>query len=53
MTGLSRSTIDRYVEKDLFPIPRRIGPNAVRWLLSEILAWMASRPPNGDYRGSE
>ena len=47
MTGLSRSTIDRYVEKDMFPKPRRIGPNSVRWLLSEILVWMASRPPNG------
>ena len=47
ITGLSRTTIWRYVRAGLFPPPRCLGPNSVGWLASEIASWMASRPvPN-------
>lgn len=44
MTGLSRSTIYRYEGSADFPRRRRVGPNAVRWLDTDILEWMQSRP---------
>src|SRR5262245_24817927 len=43
-TGLSRASIYRYVAHNLFPARRRIGPNRIAWLASEVLAWMQSRP---------
>ena len=45
---LSSSTIYRYMAKGMFPRSRRIGPNSVRWLESEVREWMESRPPNGE-----
>ena len=44
ITGLSRSTIYRMVKTGQFPQPVRIRPKAVRWRLSDILAWMESMP---------
>ena len=44
ITGLSRSTIYRLMDAGEFPQAKSIGPNCVRWLLSEIIAWMESRP---------
>lgn len=44
MVGISNSTLWRWVEAGLFPAQIRIGPRAVRWRLSEVLAWIASRP---------
>jgi len=49
-TKLSRSSI--YAKLDptsqsfdpTFPIPIRTGSRSVRWLASEIFAWIASRP---------
>jgi prophage regulatory protein len=43
-TGLSRASIYRYVARNLFPSPRRIGPGRVAWLGSEVRTWMQSRP---------
>ena len=43
-TGLSRSTIYRYMRLGRFPEPVRVGPAAVRWPLDEIQEWIASRP---------
>jgi prophage regulatory protein len=43
-TGLSRATIYRYVERNLFPPRRRIGPNRVAWLAAEVVARAESRP---------
>jgi len=43
-TGLSPSSIYRYAARDLFPAQRRIGPNRVAWIASEVLAWVESRP---------
>ena len=44
ITGLSRSTIYRLMDAGEFPQAKSIGPNCVRWLLSEIIAWIESRP---------
>jgi len=43
-TGLSSATIYRYMALDLFPARRKLGPNRVGWLASEVKAWSESRP---------
>lgn len=40
ITGLSRSTRWRLERDRKFPKRRRISPNAVGWLASEIREWM-------------
>lgn len=42
--GLARSTIYRLMREDKFPVPKRLGPRAVRWPSSEIDTWLAARP---------
>ena len=42
--GLTRSTIYRLMRDDKFPLPKRLGPRAVRWPSSEIETWLAARP---------
>ena len=44
ITGLSRSTIYRMLKTGQFPQPVRVGRKAVRWKLSDIIAWMDSMP---------
>ena len=46
-TGLSPASIYRYAARNLFPVQRRIGPNRVAWLASEVVAWVESRPRQG------
>ena len=41
---LSDTTIWRMEKRGQFPPRRRIGPNRVAWLKSEIEDWMADRP---------
>ena len=41
---IARTTIYRLMRAGQFPEPIRIGPRAVRWLRSEVEAWLASRP---------
>ena len=44
LTGnLSRSTIWRWQREGLFPRSRRLGPNRVGWLLSEIETWLQEK----------
>ena len=43
ITALSRSSIYNYVAAGLFPRQRQIGIRAVRWLASEVQAWMEDR----------
>jgi prophage regulatory protein len=45
LTGLSSSTIRRYAACGRFPMPRQVGPNAIRWLDEDLTDWMKSRPP--------
>jgi prophage regulatory protein len=42
-TGLSYPTIYRYERAGNFPARRRLGPNVVAWLDSEIDNWIKSR----------
>ena len=41
---LSRASIYNLMRRDMFPVPIKIGPQAVRWKQSEIVAWLESRP---------
>ena len=43
ISGLSRTTRWRLEQKGLFPRRRRISPNGVGWLLSEINEWVSKR----------
>lgn len=42
-TGLSRSTIYAYIEKDMFPKPIKLGLRAVGWHESAISQWINSK----------
>jgi prophage regulatory protein len=44
MTRLGVSTIYRMVDEGRFPRPRRLSPNCVRWIASDVEAWMLSLP---------
>jgi prophage regulatory protein len=46
-TGLSRSTIWRLERRGEFPRHRRISPNAVAWVESEVTDWIRSRASSG------
>lgn len=43
LVGLSRSTLYVLVKDGTFPSPIQVGPRAVRWLASEVNAWIDSR----------
>lgn len=42
--GISLATIDRLRARGEFPVPRKLGQQAVGFLRSDIDAWLASRP---------
>lgn len=42
-TGMSTSSIYRYMSEGEFPTPIKLGPRAVGWLSSEISAWKRKR----------
>lgn len=39
-TGLSRTSIYKYIQIDIFPRPRKIGSRMTRWLSTDIDSWM-------------
>ena len=41
---LARTTLYKMMREGQFPCPIRIGARAVRWLQSEVEAWIQSRP---------
>lgn len=41
---LGRSTIYSLMRQGKFPEPIQVGPQAVRWVKSEIDDWLAARP---------
>ncbi len=43
-TSVSRTSAWRWEAQERFPARRRIGPNRVAWLESEVQAFLASRP---------
>ena len=40
-TGLSRTTLYRWVQEGRFPRPVSLGPNTVAWRESELDRWIA------------
>jgi len=43
ITGKSRSTINRWVEKGSFPKPIQLGENSKAWPVEVISAWRESK----------
>ena len=44
ITGMSRASIYRLMQRGEFPRPVKVGSTAVRWKKSDIAAWIESRP---------
>jgi prophage regulatory protein len=42
-TGLRRTQIQHYIDKNDFPQPIKLGARAKGWLMSEIRAWQNAR----------
>ena len=42
--NLTTSTIYRLMRSGRFPLPLKVGPQAVRWRSDELSAWILSRP---------
>lgn len=42
-TGLGRSTIYKYIQQGMFPLPVSLGGRAVAWVEAEVDAWIAAR----------
>jgi len=51
--GLSRTTIDRLERSGRFPRRRRVSTRAVRWLATEVDAWVRRGGGDGDERDSK
>lgn len=49
LTGLSRATLYRWMDAGRFPSQLILGPNTVRWKLSEIRAWLDNLIPVNEY----
>ena len=43
ITGLSRSTIYKYMAVGLFPPKIQLGPRAIGWLESDLEAWVQAK----------
>lgn len=43
-TGLSRTTLYKYIKLGLFPRQRHLGPGRVAWRASDVREWIESRP---------
>jgi len=48
LTGMCSATIWRWEREGIFPRRRQLGPATVRWVESEVLDWLASRPVVGE-----
>ncbi len=40
MTGLSRSSIYRYIAQEQFPVAVSLGGRSIAWVESEVQSWM-------------
>lgn len=45
ITGLSRSTIYKWMDNDRFPKAVKLGPRAVGWFQADIDAWLEQHRP--------
>ncbi|NOF54880.1 AlpA family transcriptional regulator, partial [Vibrio cholerae] len=43
MTGLSRSSLYRFIEENQFPPQVQLGGRAVAWVEGEVQEWIAQR----------
>lgn len=43
ITGLSRSTIYRYMDQGMFPKNYELGPRTVAWLEQDVQGWFQQR----------
>lgn len=48
LTGLSRSTIYKYIAEGQFPIPVPLGDRCVGWLESEVHDWILAKVAERD-----
>lgn len=48
LTGISRSTIYKYISDNEFPIPVPLGDRCVGWLESEVHGWILARVAERD-----
>ncbi|ELJ8537424.1 TPA: AlpA family transcriptional regulator [Vibrio cholerae] len=46
MTGLSRSSMYRFIEENQLPTQVQLGGRAVAWVESEVQEWIAQRITN-------
>ncbi|CAM3268237.1 AlpA family transcriptional regulator [Vibrio ordalii] len=46
MTGLSRSSLYRFIEENQFPTQVQLGGRAVSWVEGEVQEWIAQRISN-------
>ncbi|RNE60411.1 AlpA family transcriptional regulator [Vibrio mimicus] len=46
MTGLSRSSLYRFIEENQFPPQVQMGGRAVAWVEGEVQEWIAQRITN-------
>ncbi|WP_082833092.1 AlpA family phage regulatory protein [Geobacter anodireducens] len=46
LTGVSRSTIWRWIKAGNFPRPVRMSPGTIGWRSSDVLGWIDSLPTN-------
>ena len=46
MTGLSRSSMYRFIEENQFPAQVQLGGRAVAWVESEVQDWICQRVLN-------
>ena len=44
-TGMSRSTIYSWMDRQEFPAPVKLGPRAIAWRDADIEAWLEARQP--------
>ena len=40
---VSTSTIERWVNSNVLPLPIRVGPNRILWDIDEIIEWEKSK----------
>jgi prophage regulatory protein len=50
-TGLRRTQIQHYIDKNDFPRPIRLGVRAKGWLMSEIRSWQNARIAGREQKG--
>ncbi|MCS6178916.1 helix-turn-helix transcriptional regulator [Shewanella baltica] len=52
-TGLSRSTIYKYIDEGIFPKSVSLGDRAVAWVESEIQEWILERIAERDLQNEK